>query len=353
VATTLIAVTAAAAIAAGVLLLAAGTGPGPSAGSGPAPTLTEATGCCRDVPLAARATLESMVSLQVLTAHGVVQECGVVVAAGGLVATTLDALAGARSITAVTAAGRRLRVVVVAGDPDSDVAVVRVFGPLPTARFVPAGADTQRRGLVLAMALAAGTRATGSATMMWAGSKVRAFGADISGGGASGMGGIAAAAPSMPSLAGEALVQSDGRVLGLLDTSATSRSAKVFLPAALVVGVARSLATAGRVQHGWLDVAGVDSSTVPPAPGPGASTTTTAAVAGPPGAVVASVESYGAAAGILQPGDVITSIDGAPLTSMAALRSSLYVTSPGQRVELGIRRGRTTLTVGIALSGSP
>jgi S1-C subfamily serine protease len=292
-----------------------------------------------------------MVSLQVTTAHGDVQKCGIVVAGGGLVATTLDAVAGARSITAVTATGRRLRAVLVAGDPSSDVAVVRVDGRLPAARFAAPAQDTNHRGLVLAVALAGGTTAsgTGAATLMWAGSSVRAYGADITGPDGSGMGGIDAAAPSMPSLAGEALVGDNGQVLGLLDGSATTRGVKVFLPATLVLGVARSLAATGRVQHGWLDVVGEDAGT----PVAGGSTTTTAALGAPGGAMVTQVEAGGAAAGVLRPGDVITSIDHAPLASMAALRSYLYVTAPGERVELGIRRGTATFTVDVALSASP
>jgi S1-C subfamily serine protease len=358
VATGLIAGTAAAAIAAGILLLAtAGSVPGPAgSGSGPVagPTLTEATGCCRDVPPAVRAALEAMVSLQVTTAHGVVQECGVVVGAGGLVATTLDAVAGAREVTAVTAFGRRERAVVVAGDPGSDVAVLRVGGGLRTASFATGPTDVGQRDLVLAMAMARGARSTagGSATMLWAGSTVRSDGAGITRGGASGMDGIDAASPSMPSMAGEVLVQGDGRVLGLLDRAATSRSTKVFLPAALVVGVARILAISGRVRHGWLDVVGADEG--PAADdGVGGQTTTTAASRSPGGAVVVKVNPDGAAAGVLRPGDVITSIDRAPLSSMADLRSRLYVTSPGERVELGVRRGRTTLSVDVDLSASP
>ncbi len=38
---------------------------------------------------------------------------------------------------------------------------------------------------------------------------------------------------------------------------------------------------------------------------------------------------------------------------MAELRSLLYVMSPGERVELGVRRGRSTLSVDVALSASP
>ena len=68
-----------------------------------------------------------------------------------------------------------------------------------------------------------------------------------------------AAAPSMPMLAGEILLQPDGRVIGILDSTGQPRRGaghKVFLPAQLVVGVADDLAASGRVRHGWLDVEG-------------------------------------------------------------------------------------------------
>ena len=208
-----------------------------------------------------RAALEAMVSLQVTTAHG--RRAGV--RGGGRPPAgwwprPLDAVAGARSIDAVTAFGHRERAVVVAGDPGSDVAVLRVDGELqarPVRRRDP-------------RAWAGGTwcwpwpwparpmpSVDGSATMLWAGSTVRSVGTAITRGGASGMGGIDAAAPSMPSMAGEVLVQGDGRVLGLLDARG-HLEVDEGLPAR---GPGRgrgpgSLAATGRVRHGWLDVIG-------------------------------------------------------------------------------------------------
>jgi S1-C subfamily serine protease len=302
-----------------------------------------------------RATLEAMVSLQVTTAHGVSQACGVAIGAAGLVATTLDAVAGARSVIAVTSSGQRERAIVVASDPKSDVAVLRVSAGLPTAQFATDPWDPGRRDMVLAMAFAgrARTSADGSTTAMWAGSTVRSVGTTITRGGASGLGGIDVVSPSMPTIAGEVLVQGNGRVLGLLDRAATSRSLKVFIPAALVVSVSRVLAFAGHIRHGWLDVVGMDATGATLGGAHGGQTTTTDVVRSSGGAEVVKVEPKGAAAGLLRPGDVITSIDRAPLTSMAELRSLLYVTNPGERVELGVRRGRSSLTVDVALSASP
>ena len=69
--------------------------------------------------------------------------------------------------------------------------------------------------------------------------------------------------------------------------------------------------------------------------------------------MVVKVEPDGAAAAVLRPGDVITSIDRAPLASMAELRSLLYVMTPGERVELGVRRGAPPSRSTCALSASP
>jgi S1-C subfamily serine protease len=347
---------------AGVLLLfGTGSGPGTS-GNATAPTLAEASGCCRYVPSTARQDLEAMVSLQVSTDHGVVQECGVAVASGGLVATTLDAVAGASSITAVTAGGRRERAVVVATDRPSDVALLRVDGPLPVARFagaVPPSGDGE--AMVVAMAVtASGSRSPGlDATAMWSDSVVRSAGDPIARGDASGMVGIDAVSPAMPTMGGEVLVGANGRVLGLLDASASSPQDEVFLPAPLVVGVARSLATTGRVRHGWLDVVGEDAAdeavTEASGSGTGTTVTTTAAEvrrrAG--GALVVKVEPAGASADVLRPGDVIVSLDDRSLSSMADLRSRLYLMRPGARVELGIVRGDARMTVAVHLSASP
>lgn len=365
-ATALIATGAAAAVVAGVLLLlAAGSVGGPrtaTSGSGPTPTLAEATGCCRYVPAAARSALEAMVSLQVTRGSRVDQECGVAVASGGLVATTLDAVAGARSILVVTAGGRRERAVLVATDPDSDVALLRVAGRLSTTRFADRLTTGEQSALVLAMAVMPPSRAaSGGATMMWAASTVRSVGADITRGDASGMAGIEAAAPSMPTMGGEMLVQTDGRVVGILDGAASSPTVKVFLPAAFVVGVARTLATSGRVRHGWLDVVGKDSgSEVPLGTGPSAtgdrdraSTTTNVARHDAAGVLVVKVEPDGAAASVLRPGDVIVSVDDAPLRSMAELRTFLYLMKPGTRVDLGILREGVPMSVAVDLSASP
>jgi len=327
-------------------------------------TLTEVTGCCRFVPVAAKGAVRAMVSLQVVTEHGVTQDCGVAIATGGLVATTRDAVADARSITAFTAGGRREPARVVATDRSSDIALVQVDYDLPVARFAD---DTSlgagHRAIIMAMTARSGHGK--STATMWTEGTIGSVGSAVTRGGATGMAGIQATARTMPAMAGEVLLQPDGRVLGILDGTGSpspDHGKMVFLPAQLVVGVAHELAASGRVDHGWLDVEGGNS------PGPSDPTTlrstarddagsvsgtTVVDVSTPRGALIVKVDPDGASANLLRPGDVVMGVDGQKVRSMAELRSRLYVLPPGTRVELRVFRGGSTLTVAVDLAASP
>lgn len=372
-ATVLVGTGATAAVAVGLLVLL-----GASLGSGGTPvgspsaaraaTLTVVTGCCKVVPSAERRARSAMVSLQVTTAGGTTQDCGVVVGSDGLVATTLDAVAGARSLTAVTADGARAPVAVVGTDQTSDIALLRVGDDLPVARFAGAtGAEAGRRAIVLAMASAGrrGSTASPPATM-WTTGTIRSVDAAVARGDATGLAGIDADVGHMPDMAGEVLLQPDGQVIGILDNTGTptgDRTTRLFLPAQLVVGVAEALASNGRVDHGWLDIEGATAPAHLPstttttdavwASSTPTTTTTSAAGGAGGGAMVLAVDPVGASADRLDPGDVIRSVDGQPVRSMAELRDRLYVLRPGTRVEVGVDRDGTELTVAVDLAASP
>lgn len=364
-ATALVASGAAAAVAAGILLLVAASSGGPvtTTSSAPPTALMVMTGCCRVLPTVERAARDAMVSLRISTGSGVLQGCGVVVAEGGLVLTTFDAVARARSVAAVTADGTRLPASVVAIDQESDVALVRVPAELPVAHFADdSAAETGRRATAMAVATDATEDGGESIQTMWTTGTIRSVDTTVLQGSAVGMAGIEAATGSRPSIAGEALLDPAGRVLGILDSAGSGHGKdKVFLPSQLVVGVAKSLAMSGRVDHGWLGIEGGDAPT-------SAITTTTSvtdirstptreADAGQRrpggGALVEAVEPNGASVGLLQPGEVIRSIDGQPVRTMAELRDRLYVLPPGARVVLGVSSRGSTTSVAVDLAGSP
>jgi len=375
-----------AAVLVGVLVLfAAGGGAGligvQDRGAGTAPaTLLEVTGCCRDVPRPVEEIRQATVALDVATSHGLRQDCGVAIAPGGIILTTRDAVDGARSITAITATGRRVGARVLATDQESDVAVVRVEDDVPTAHFatdtslVPGNAAT-----VVALRSPRGRRST---TTMWVRARIRSVGTAVARGDAEGMAAIRTDPSPMPAIAGELLIGSSGSVIGVLDTTAEpagSQDGDMFLPATFAVDVARTIATSGRVRHGWLGIVGKNATSGPVSTGgsgtstdgsgrstddPGTSTggsgertTSTTAITtrerGVPGALVVKIDPGAPADGILQPGDVIVSVDHQPVRSWAELRSRLYVVEPGQTVSLGIWRGGSTATVAVVLSTSP
>ncbi|MGH9100303.1 MAG: S1C family serine protease, partial [Acidimicrobiales bacterium] len=138
-----------------------------------------------------------------------------------------------------------------------------------------------------------------------------------------------AATPAMP---GEALVDTQGRVAGIL--SGARGSERSFLPMPLVVGVSDELESAGAVRHGWLGI--TDSTPL-----------------GSTGAQVLWVDPQGAVAHALRAGDVIVRVDGWRVRSAADLRSMLYLMAPGARVSVEAQRGSQLVRTVVKLAPSP
>jgi serine protease Do len=135
---------------------------------------------------------------------------------------------------------------------------------------------------------------------------------------------------SVPAVPGEPLIDPAGDIVGMLASADTDDRA--FMPMALVEGVSAELEMEGHVQHGWLDI---DDAT------------------GGGGALVLSVETGGASASVLDPGDVIVSFDGTPVWSPAELDSMLYASFPGTSVSLGVLHQGQLRTATVELAASP
>jgi S1-C subfamily serine protease len=69
--------------------------------------------------------------------------------------------------------------------------------------------------------------------------------------------------------------------------------------------------------------------------------------------VVVSVKPKGVAAGKLRVGDVIDSVGGEPVRSLAELEQRLYTASAGELVTIGVRRGGADTTTEVDLGSSP
>jgi len=142
--------------------------------------------------------------------------------------------------------------------------------------------------------------------------------------------------PLGPSSWGGVLLDSRGRVIGILDgqMNAGNDALGVFVPAPLAEGVALELAKTHRVDHGWLGVVCSDE------------------VNG--GAEVTSIYpgSPASKAG-LEPGDVVVAVGEHRVDSMADLQERLYTVPPGTTVQLAVERGPGNAVINVTLADSP
>ena len=336
---------AAAVVFAGIVLLntvGSGQGGGGPAAGVPNTSVVLTTSPTSAIPAAARGAEQGLVSLNVTTSSGVHAGGAVAVAKGGLVATTADAVLGATGIVATPVGGQGSRAEVVAVDRKADVALLRVDHDIPVPRF----ADDATVGAGLATMVVAVNPPAGGSTpsIAWGPATVESVGTTVLPGGSHPMAAIGVAVTHLAPRPGEVLLQPDGGIIGMLQGKAagtgTEPAISGFVPAGLLLGVTGDLARWGRVHHGWLDITAHDP-------------TTADGAAGPAGALVVQVDPHGAAAGVLRVGDMIDSVDGAPVRTVAELSQRLYVCTAGESVQVGVRRNGAALVVEVDLGPSP
>ena len=267
---------------------------------------------------------------------------GLVAEAGGFIATSSDAVSGARSITVIEPDGSRHVAGLVGVDRTSGIAVLQIDDDLPVATFDQSG-DLATGTVALAMSLEPG-RASGAVP-----SPEVYAGTVLSSGEAVGLDPVTTnfaateiAADLSTGDLGCPLLDGKGAVVGMLETTSQRGSApvSVFLPAELVVGVTRQLVSSGSVDEGWLGV-GTGNATAPTASPVG--TITTAST--PIGVVLDSVDDGSPAADAgLEAGDVIDAVNGEAVHSPAELRARLYVEPPDATVQITLVSGGSILT---------
>lgn len=296
-----------------------------------APVTTAITQCCKLPTALARSAEEGVVSIEA-TGGGTASGCGLVVG-NGLVATTTRALRRARRVRVVAATGRWLAGTVVATDRDSGIALLRLGVSLPTSPATSSDLPAVGRGTpAMVVSIAASSRRE-RPLATWASGTVMSVGSPAPGAsGGSSMADITLHGPEVPDVPGEPLVDEQGRVVGIL--AASHGADRVFLPMGLVEAVSAELDTIGRVRHGWL---GVTDAT----PQAGA------------GALVVWVDPQGAAASVLQPGEVIVRVDGIPVISSAELRALIYVLPPGSKVTVDAMNDKQLVESVVELAASP
>jgi S1-C subfamily serine protease len=231
---------------------------------------------------------------------------------------------------------------VVGTDPRSDLAVIEVQRTdLPAPQFsdaAPKVGDT-------AVAIGAPFGLDGSVTA----GIVSALGRSVSTPGAPLVDLIQTDAPINPGNSGGALVDAEGRVMGIntaiLSSTGNNNGIGFAIPITTATSLADQLIADGQVEHAFL---GVQATTVDP------QIAARYGLEAEEGAVVSAVsEGSPAAEAGLQQGDIIVAVDGEEVASMADLVGRISAHTPGDDVELTVIRDGEERSLAATLGEAP
>ena len=305
-----------------VAALAAGCGAAATSSSSPAspPAATlaaplVATGDNLDlIPSLVERLEPSIVSVLVQTSQGGAQGSGVVWdGSQGLIVTNNHVVEGAQDVQVQLAAGDEIPAEVVATDPNTDLAVIRVERTdLPTAEFA---SELPRVGeLAVALGNPLGFENTVTAGI------VSAVHRNLDQSGPY-IDLIQTDAPISPGNSGGALVNADGQVIGInsagIPSTSNANSLGFAIPSPTVRSIVGQLVQGGQAGLAFLGVSSDDNDGV----------RVTSVTAG----------SAAEAAGI-ETGDVIAGVDGTEIRSTDELVSELRSRAPGDEVTLTVVR---------------
>ena len=273
---------------------------------------------------------------------------GFIVSPDGYVMTNNHVVADAERIDVTLTDGRLFSARVIGRDPTTDVALIKIDGQnLPTATL---GDDRQVQvgQPVIAIGNPLGLRSTVTTGIISA----KERGGDLSGlleNRLAVADFLQTDAVINPGNSGGPLVDLGGRVIGINSAIESPTGVYAGYGFAVPVGLARTameqILRYGRVRRAIL---GVTISDVTPADARAAGLTQIR------GALVGSVTNEGGARGAgLQPGDVITGVDGQPVASVAALQRAIYGRAPGTTVALTTQRYGTQRSATVPLREAP
>jgi S1-C subfamily serine protease len=281
------------------------------------------------IPTLVEQVQPSIVSIQVQTGQGGAQGSGVVWNGGeGVIVTNNHVVEGATAVQVVLSDGDTLDGEVLATDPATDLAVVKVTGGnLPSATFAK---DLPRVGeLAIAMGNPLGFENTVTAGIVSA--LHRSLGdatyVDL----------IQTDAPISPGNSGGALVNDKGEVIGInsagIPSTENANSLGFAIPSTTVISVVDQLLQNGVAKHAFLGVSSSDTAD---------------------GVVIESVTSGSAAeAAGFQQGDVIVAADGQTVSETADLVSVLRSKVPGDTIVITVERGGEQVELTATLGERP
>jgi putative serine protease PepD len=316
--------------------IALGAKPTATTSQGPQPTTPILAGT-DDEPAAAVASAlgPAVVEIDVKTANSEGLGSGVVYDQSGLILTNAHVVDGSSTVQVRFSDGSTVDGQVLGADTEADIAVVKVDNKdnLTVARL--ASDQAQVGQMAIGIGSPFGLQETVTAGIV---SAVDRPVSGENGGATTNM--IQTDAPINPGNSGGALANRHGEVIGINSSIYSDKGENNGIGFAIPIQSAKSVAdkivNGQPLDHGYLGVS------------------TKATTDGQPGAQVASVSSGDPAASAgIQTGDVITSIDGVAVKAPGDLSAQILAHSPGDTVNLEVRRNGQTTTVPVPLGTRP
>jgi len=274
----------------------------------------------------------SIVQIKATRTGAGVSGSGVFLRPDGHVITNYHVVDNASNLTVVLSSGREMPARLIGSDADTDTAVVKVDGgPFPaadigTAVTLKVGQTAVAMGSPLALAggpsVTVGVISALHRTVRTRGSTTPLH--DM----------IQTDAPISPGSSGGALLDGQGRVIGITTAVAVSDVGPEGLGFATAIDVARSIAdeliATGKATHSWMGISGrdLDGATAHDLNLDGAVRITSVVPDSP------------AAKGGLADNDIVMALNGKPLGSMGALVAALRQYRPGDTVTLDVMHDR-------------
>lgn len=270
---------------------------------------------------------------------------GVIYRSNGIILTNDHVVRGNQTVEIAFADGRREPGRVIAADPDTDLALVRVNrAGLPAASFRTALPPVGALAVVLGSPLGFEKSVTagivsGLHRSIPGSARESAALVDL----------MQTDAPISPGNSGGAVVDGQGRVIGISEAYIPPEAGAVAIgfaiPAATAVNVANQLLKSGHVQHAFI---GIQPAQLTPALAEQLGLRETS------GILVYGVSRGGPAdQANIGPGDILVAIDGKPLPTVEDLFTALREKRPGQTVVLAVIRDGKRERVDVRLSDKP
>lgn len=265
---------------------------------------------------------------------------GVIVdAAKGYILTNNHVIAGADEVKATLTDGKSYKAKVIGTDPQTDIAVIQIHAPDLTALPLADSSKLRVGDFVVAIGdpFGLGQSATSGIISGLQRQDLRRQGVQNY---------IQTDASINPGNSGGALVNLDGQLVGvnsmIYSPSGASAGLGFAIPANLAAEVMKQLIAHGKVERGSL---GVDAQSLTPRVAAALGIKATS------GALITDVMpgSPAAAAG-LKPGDLVTSVNGKPVSDAQDLRNAQGLAAVGSTMVLGVDRGGRQLRIDARLA---